>query len=530
MKGCAMNDKLWAALGKLVGPLLISVGIFTFFWLGGDAYQTFGLAAVDSTRKALKYVLGVAAFLSLAVLAQRIIRYVIFDGIIASATGAPVPKLLSQISGLVIFMIATSACAGIVFDQDLTVLWAASGVAGLVLGMALKELLQDVFAGIALNIDRAVRIGEFIQAHKAGDVKISGQLLEISWRTTRIKDPMGDVVILPNSKFSAYTITNFSQPEAVSFRAVGLVLDARVPQSRAMRILQAAALEAMIELAGPAAPAPWVEVKAIKLEGVEYAIYFKAAWQHLGNAPPLILQNVLAHLAQAGLEPATTRPDDGSGAAQLPDAARLTGLIGATKLFQHLDAADLALLGQRAELRVELPNRIVVQAGEAGTVLYLVLEGLLSAETTRRVGNRTPLPAMLRPGDIFDASVVLMGEAHGSTVRTRTPALLCELDHEALQQLFQASLPALQKVGSNLAEHYIAKGANSDDERRADILRQMRHLFPAASVGGSRLAAGTPSPLPLHRRLAERAKSDDASPPTSEIAGHIAGRKNQKSS
>ena len=489
-----MNTTLREALGKLLAPLLISVGIFTFFYLGGDAYQTFGLAAVDSTRKALKYVLGVAAFLSLAVLAQRIIRYVIFDGIIASTTGAPVPKLLSQISGLLIFMIATSACAGIVFDQDLTVLWAASGVAGLVLGMALKELLQDVFAGIALNIDQAVRIGEYIQLHKAGDAKISGQLVEISWRTTRIKDFMGDVVILPNSKFSSYTITNFSQPEPASFRWVTVIIDARVPESRAMRILQAAALEAMIRLAGAATPAPWVEVKAIKLEGVEYAVYFKAAWKHLGDAPPLILQNILVHLALAGLEPASSRLDGAAdaGGTQLPDAERLTALIGGTKLFRNLSTADLALLGRHAGLRVEAANRVVAQAGEAGTVLYLVLEGLLSAEITRRAAGRAALPAMLRPGDIFDASVVLMGEAHGSTVRTRTPALLCELDQQALQQLFQASPPALLQVGHNLAEHYIAQSAPGEEDRIAGILRQMRHLFPAASVGAgsARLAQG----------------------------------------
>jgi CRP-like cAMP-binding protein len=245
----------------------------------------------------------------------------------------------------------------------------------------------------------------------------------------------------------------------------------------------------MIELAGTATPAPWVEVKAIKLEGVEYAIYFKAAWQHLGNASPLILQNVLAHLALAGLEPATSRLDAGTGGgvSQLPDAGRLVTLIGATKLFQHLPEPDLALLAKHAKLRVELPNRVVAQAGEAGSVLFLILEGLLSAEVTRRTGGRLALPAMLRPGDVFDASVALLGEAHGSTVRTRTPALLCELGHEALQQLFNASATALPQVGRNLADYYVAKGPGTDDERLTDTLRQMRHLFPASSLGsGSR--------------------------------------------
>jgi hypothetical protein len=501
--------------GKIVLPALVSGGIFAFFYLGGDAYQTFGLAAVDSTRKVLKYVLGVAGFLSLAVLAQRVIQHVIFEGLVASATGAPVPKLLSQLSGLLIYVVALSACAGIVFDQDLTVLWAASGVAGLVFGMALRELLQDVFAGIALNIDRAVRIGEFIQLHKAGDTGITGQLLEISWRTTRIKDFFGDVVIIPNSKFSAYTITNFSQPQAVSWRSATVMLDARVPPARAIRILQAAALDALSGLMGPGGPPsqPFVEVKSVKLEGVEYGIYFQAEWRHLNSARPLILHNVLTHLAQAGLEPAVARQDgmDDAGL-RIPDAQRLVTLIGATALFDGLSDSDLRHLSEGARLRVEPADRVVAQAGEAGTVLFLVLEGLLSAETGGRRGQRRSLPPVLRPGDLFDPAVLLLGEAHVCTVRTRTPALLCEMDYELVRGLFQENSDAFARVGANLAVLCPPKAATTSNsgggngggnggggdgagsgDWAEDVIHQMKHLFPVASPparrGGLAVAA-----------------------------------------
>jgi CRP-like cAMP-binding protein len=358
--------------------------------------------------------------------------------------------------------------------------------------MALRELLQDVFAGIALNIDRTVRIGEYIQIHKAGDAKISGQVLEISWRTTRIKDFMGDVVIFPNSKFSLFTITNFSQPEPVSFRSVSVVLDARVSLNRATRILQAAALEAMMRLAGPAIPAPWVEVKAIKLEGVEYAIYFKAEFRHLGNASPQILQNVLVHLAHAGLEPATSRVESGgSSAANIaspPSAGHLAALIGAAGPFRNLPESDLSLLSRHVKLREQPQDSIVVQAGEAGTAFYLVLEGLLSAEAPRRIAGRSTLAPVLRPGDLFDASVALLGEAHTSTVRARTSVLLCEFDQKALQCLFTASPAALVQASRYLAALYPSQGNAEDDERAADILRQMRHLFPAMSTAGKAMA------------------------------------------
>lgn len=476
---------------RIAGPLVVSSGIFAFFYFGGDAYQTFGVAAVDSTRKAVKYVLGVIAFLSLAILAQRVIRYVIFDGIVARATGAPVPRLLSQISGLIIYLIATSACAGIVFDQDLTVLWAASGVAGLVLGMALKELLQDVFAGIALNIDRAVRIGEFIRLHKAGDDTVAGQLLEISWRTSRIKDFYGDVVILPNSKFSSCTITNFSQPEPTSFRFVTVTLDARVPQARASRILQAAALEALVGLVGPDTPAPWVEVKAIKPEGVEYAIFYKAEWRHLGNLKPAVYQKVLDHLAQAGLAPATPRQEvaaerPGQGLS-VPDVERLTALIGGADLFRGLADESLRLLADGAELRLERPDRVVTQAGEAGTTLHLVLEGLLSAEPAgRRRPNRIEPAPTLRPGDLFDPGVVFRGEAHAATVRTRTPVLLCDLDRDLFGRLFRADSEAARRIAANLVESRSAaeKARTPAGLEEADLvedaLQHIRHLFPEA--------------------------------------------------
>lgn len=60
-----MSPKLKETLEKLIIPLLISGLVFSVFYLSGDAYKSFGLAAVDSTTNILKYVLGVVALCSL---------------------------------------------------------------------------------------------------------------------------------------------------------------------------------------------------------------------------------------------------------------------------------------------------------------------------------------------------------------------------------------------------------------------------------------------------------------------------------
>ncbi|MBV5336172.1 cyclic nucleotide-binding domain-containing protein [bacterium] len=142
----------------------------------------------------------------------------------------------------------------------------------------------------------------------------------------------------------------------------------------------------------------------------------------------------------------------------------------------------MALLSRRATLRVEPADRVIVQSGEAGGSLFFVLEGLLVVEAARRTAGRAGTPSMLRPGDLFDPPVVLLGQAHANTLRTRTPVLLCELDQNALQNLFGNSSTALAHVGDSLAKYYPSK-INTDDENSADeIVRQLRYMFPLSST------------------------------------------------
>ena len=143
-------------LSKLLLPALAFAAIAAVLNLGGGAYQTIGLQALDTTRNILGRALGIAEILFLAMFMQRVVQYLLLDGLLASALGTPVPRLLSQLSALIIYLLAIAAVAGIVFQQDLTVLWAASGVLGFVFGIALRDMILDIFTGLAINLDRPV--------------------------------------------------------------------------------------------------------------------------------------------------------------------------------------------------------------------------------------------------------------------------------------------------------------------------------------------------------------------------------------
>ena len=82
---------------------------------------------------------------------------------------------------------------------------AVLATAGLAIGLALKDSLSNLAAGVMIIIFKPFVIGNFIET--AGT---SGIVEEISIFTTRLKTPDNKIIIVPNSSVINGNITNFS--------------------------------------------------------------------------------------------------------------------------------------------------------------------------------------------------------------------------------------------------------------------------------------------------------------------------------
>jgi small-conductance mechanosensitive channel len=478
-------------LRKLAGPLLLSGALGALLYVGGDTSQAIGLEAFRTTRLVLGFLLGMATILSLAVLVNRFLRYVVLEGVAAPALGSAVPQLLVQLTAAVVYSVAFAAIAGVVFHQDLSVLLAASGVFGLVFGMAIRELILDTFTGLALNLDRPIRIGDDIQLHRAGDATIEGRVLEISWRTARILDRNGNVVVVANSRLAGYTITNFSMPQPHARTVLTLTLDHAVPPERGLRILTAAALDGQQGHVLPDAPPPRALIGAITPHGVEYMVECFPTFAARLVARSAVLLACHRHLAQAGIQPAwpkRTQADasTGSGLQPQPDPARLAALLGATGPFQDLAPEDLVWMVETAALRSLPAAGTLVQAGEAAAAMFLVVEGLLSAQAPRHHTGQPP-PTLLGPGVLIGAHATLSGDTYRRTIRARTDALLCEIDLRALSRLLDRRPDASGPISRRAAEEYAtgeAAAGRGNGIASADLAGDIdRHL---RRIGGRR--------------------------------------------
>lgn len=102
---------------------------------------------------------------------------------------------------LVIVLIAAIDRLGV----DTTSFIAILGAAGLAVGLALKDSLQNFAAGIMMIIFRPFKLGDFIEAGG-----VTGVIEEISVFSTIMKTVDNREIIIPNGQIYAGAITNYS--------------------------------------------------------------------------------------------------------------------------------------------------------------------------------------------------------------------------------------------------------------------------------------------------------------------------------
>src|SRR6516165_10271408 len=136
-------------------------------------------------------------------------------------------KLVQDLLAGVVYLAALFAIVSYVFDLPIQGLLATSGVAAIILGLALQSSLSDVFSGIVLNFGRPYRPGDWISIDGSTD----GRVIEMNWRATHVLTGKSDLAIVPNSTIAKAKIVNSSSPSGVHGMTVTIRLDAKNPPS-----------------------------------------------------------------------------------------------------------------------------------------------------------------------------------------------------------------------------------------------------------------------------------------------------------
>ena len=86
---------------------------------------------------------------------------------------------------------------------------ATLGIGGVAVALALQDTLSNLFAGIHLLADSPLRVGDHV---KVGS-NVEGFVIDVGWRSTRIRALSNDIVVVPNLVVARETITNYDLPD-----------------------------------------------------------------------------------------------------------------------------------------------------------------------------------------------------------------------------------------------------------------------------------------------------------------------------
>ena len=162
---------------------------------------------------------------------------------------------------VVLFLLFLSA-AGV----NIILLLTASAAFFVGLGLALRELFQDIIGGIAILIDQSLHVGDIIEVEN----KV-GRVIEVKLRTTRALTRDDKIVVIPNHKFISDLVFNYTQNhnstrESVQVRAP---LGSDTQQVKALLLECAGQQKGILD-----SPEPFVLLEEFAESALLFGIYF----------------------------------------------------------------------------------------------------------------------------------------------------------------------------------------------------------------------------------------------------------------
>lgn len=181
-------------LTLLEGPVLFTVFILGLYFGQNMLYMSEGFAAVFSRIISILFIVNIAWYLTKLI--NGLIEHYLSPITEKSETDLD-DHLLPIARKLVNFIVWAIVSIMIVekLGYNVSSLIAGLGIGGLAFALAAKDLVGNLFGGLAILMDKPFKVGDRI---KAADV--DGFVREIGLRTTRIETFGGTMITIPNSK------------------------------------------------------------------------------------------------------------------------------------------------------------------------------------------------------------------------------------------------------------------------------------------------------------------------------------------
>ncbi len=457
--------------------------VFKLFCLTLACYAASSFYGVQMEWRS--HVAAAVILLSTAFLLALVDRY-LWDIYFEKRRQTPIPQFLRQVVALVIYTGALLAVLIFVYHAEkyLWTLLATSGVAVIVLGFAMQDLFGGIIAGIALQISRPYKVGDWLQIQDR-----FAEVMEINWRSTRVRTNDAIYLDIPNYSIARGTIVNLHYPTPIHAMRLRVGVDYEVPPNRVKDALYRAATSA--EGVVPSPP-----VKVYVMDFAESAVVYEIKFS-MGNHQAYneicdaIRTNIWYEFKRQRISipfPIRTLHVERRRHRSVPEGhTQAQTILRGEPLFDCLNDAQLDHVLHSAHIHRYGRGERVIQEGADGDSMFVMLRGTAHVSVLRN-GTGIRL-GVLREGDCFGEMSLLTGEPRSATIRADSDCEVLEIGKEAMAEVLRESPQYLTQLSELLAkrkmegEGIVKDAAQPQDqvtkerEYRASFLRRLQSVF-----------------------------------------------------
>jgi len=333
-------------------------------------------------------------------------------------------RLLQDLLGAVIFLIAVIAALAYVLELPVKGVLATSGALAIVVGLALQSTLSDVFSGIVLNTTKPYQLGDWISIDGT-----EGRVTDIDWRATRLQTSQGSMAVIPNSLAAKAKIINFSRPSDIFGVSISLQVS---PHARPQTVIDALerAMQGCRFLLDK--PAPCVALKSSGSTGVEYEISgFVVSMDQKRMVRNLLFDLAFRHLQASGVILLSNVEPNAPAA-----LSRQRALLDSSNIFSTLRQEEKETFSQNMKLQTFRAGEMILPAGEVSDHLFIIESGVVSVELSR--GGVKIESGRMGPGEVIGEGGILSDMAMPADFKAKTTCSLYRIEREYLQPCLDA--------------------------------------------------------------------------------------------
>jgi small-conductance mechanosensitive channel/CRP-like cAMP-binding protein len=320
-----------------------------------------------------------------------------------------------------------------------------SAVGAVVLGFALQDTLGNMFAGLAIQVEKPFRPGHWISVGQ-----FEGMVAEITWRATKIRTKSGNFIVVPNNIISKEAITNFSEPSPATRLSVEVGASYDHPPNEVKDAIRDALVHSSVILKSPP---PDIVVADFGNSSIVYRVKFWIAdYSQDDDARSHVRAAIYYTFRRRQIEipyPIQVEYERLEKPTRtIERAVELERMAANVDLLAALNDAERSELVAASLERLYGAGEMIVEQGQSGSSMFLICSG--HARVT--VGAANQQVAVIEPGGYFGEMSLLTGEPRSATVFASGDCVLLEITAETFRRVVLANPAIVEQVTSLVGE------------------------------------------------------------------------------